>query len=120
MLVTAVYRAVGYENAAHISEVVVADHSSLRGAALASGKVSAEQFESIVKPANIFGVDWRELTTHSFYSDAENGVNDLGDAYWQPLRSTSSPHSNTAGCAVCMAYPAIASTALPTRSAVQT
>jgi fumarate hydratase, class II len=72
MLVTAVNRAVGYENAAHISEVVVADHSSLRGAARASGKVSAEQFESIVKPANIFGgVDWRESTTHSFRGDAE-------------------------------------------------
>jgi hypothetical protein len=33
----------------------IADNTTLRGAALASGKVTAEQFDSIVKPTNMIG-----------------------------------------------------------------
>lgn len=46
---------IGYQNAAHIAEAAIADNTTLREAALASGKVTAEQFDSIVKPTNMIG-----------------------------------------------------------------
>jgi fumarate hydratase class II len=55
MLVTALSPVIGYQNAAHIAEAAVANDTTLREAALASGKVSAEQFDSIVKPNNMIG-----------------------------------------------------------------
>jgi len=55
MLVTALSPVIGYQNAAHIAEAAVADNTTLREAALASGKVTAEQFDSIVKPVNMIG-----------------------------------------------------------------
>jgi hypothetical protein len=55
MLVTALSPVIGYQNAAHIAEAAVADNTTLREAALASGKVTAEQFDSIVKPINMIG-----------------------------------------------------------------
>jgi len=55
MLVTALSPVIGYQNAAHIAEAAVADDTTLREAALASGKVTAEQFDSIVKPINMIG-----------------------------------------------------------------
>jgi fumarate hydratase class II len=55
MLVTALSPVIGYQNAAHIAESAIADDTTLREAALASGKVTAEQFDSIVKPINMIG-----------------------------------------------------------------
>ena len=55
MLVTALSPVIGYQNAAHIAESAVANETTLREAALASGKVTAEQFDSIVKPINMIG-----------------------------------------------------------------
>jgi fumarate hydratase, class II len=55
MLVTALSPVIGYQNAAHIAEAAVANNTTLRDAALNSGKVTAEQFDSIVKPINMIG-----------------------------------------------------------------
>jgi len=55
MLVTALSPVIGYQNAAHIAEAALADNTTLREAALASGKVTAEQFDSIINPANMIG-----------------------------------------------------------------
>jgi fumarate hydratase class II len=53
--VTALSPVIGYQNAAHIAEAALADNTALREAALASGKVTAEQFDSIVNPTNMIG-----------------------------------------------------------------
>ena len=55
MLVTALSPVIGYQNAAHIAEAAIANNTTLREAALASGKVTAEQFDSIVKPTSMIG-----------------------------------------------------------------
>lgn len=55
MLVTALSPVIGYENAAHIAEKAIADGISLRDAALASGKVSAELFDKTIKPLDMVG-----------------------------------------------------------------
>ena len=55
MLVTALSPVIGYQNAAHIAENAVANNTTLREAALASGTVTAAQFDSIVKPINMIG-----------------------------------------------------------------
>ncbi|WP_341955452.1 class II fumarate hydratase [Microbacterium sp. LWH13-1.2] len=55
MLVTALSPVIGYQNAAHIAEGALAKDQTLREAALASGKVTAEQFDSIVVPADLVG-----------------------------------------------------------------
>ena len=55
MLVTALSPVIGYQNAAHIAEDAVAKGTTLREAALASGKVTAEQFDSIVQPQAMVG-----------------------------------------------------------------
>ena len=55
MLVTALSPVIGYQNAAHIAEDAVANGTTLREAALASGKVTAEQFDSIVQPLAMVG-----------------------------------------------------------------
>jgi fumarate hydratase class II len=55
MLVTALSPVIGYQNAAHIAENAVANNTTLREAALASGEVTPEQFDSIVKPINMIG-----------------------------------------------------------------
>jgi len=55
MLVTALSPVIGYENAAHIAEDAIAKGTTLREAALASGKVTAEQFDSIVQPLAMVG-----------------------------------------------------------------
>jgi fumarate hydratase, class II len=55
MLVTALSPVIGYQNAAHIAEDAVAKGTTLREAALASGKVTAEQFDSIVDPLTMVG-----------------------------------------------------------------
>ncbi|GAA0265629.1 class II fumarate hydratase [Cryptosporangium japonicum] len=55
MLVTALSPVIGYQNAAHIAEAALADDQTLRAAALASGKVTAEQFDQIVQPEKMVG-----------------------------------------------------------------
>jgi fumarate hydratase class II len=55
MLVTALSPVIGYQNAARIAEDAVANDTTLREAALASGKVTAEQFDSIVDPLAMVG-----------------------------------------------------------------
>jgi fumarate hydratase, class II len=55
MLVTALSPVIGYQNAAHIAEDAVARDTTLREAALASGKVTAEQFDSVVDPLSMVG-----------------------------------------------------------------
>jgi len=55
MLVTALSPVIGYQDAAHIAEKAIADGSSLRDAALASGKVDAELFDKTIKPLDMVG-----------------------------------------------------------------
>lgn len=55
MLVTALSPVIGYENSAHIAEAALAQDKTLKEAALASGKVSEEQFDEVVNPQNMVG-----------------------------------------------------------------
>ena len=55
MLVTALSPVIGYQNSAHIAEDAIARGLSLRDAALASGKISAEKFDEIVNPLDMVG-----------------------------------------------------------------
>ncbi|WP_029003280.1 class II fumarate hydratase [Azorhizobium doebereinerae] len=55
MLVTALSPVIGYQNAAHIAEKAIADGTTLKQAALASGKVSEELFDNTIKPLNMVG-----------------------------------------------------------------
>lgn len=55
MLVTALSPVIGYQNSAHIAEAALANDQSLREAAIASGKVTAEQFDKIVVPESLVG-----------------------------------------------------------------
>ena len=55
MLVTALSPVIGYQSSAHIAEDAIARGLSLRDAALASGKVTAEQFDSIINPLDMVG-----------------------------------------------------------------
>ncbi|MGC4862005.1 class II fumarate hydratase [Micromonospora sp. DT68] len=55
MLVTALSPLIGHQNAARIVEMALANDLTLREGALASGKVTAEQFEQIVQPEKMVG-----------------------------------------------------------------
>ena len=55
MLVTALSPVIGYQNAAHIAEQAAADGSTLREAALRSGKVSGEEYDKVIVPKNMIG-----------------------------------------------------------------
>jgi len=55
MLVTALSPVIGYQNAAHIAEDALAKGTTLREAAVASGHVTAEQFDSVVDPRSMVG-----------------------------------------------------------------
>ena len=55
MLVTALNPHIGYDKAAFIAKKAHRDGSSLRDAALASGYVTAEQFDQWVVPGNMTG-----------------------------------------------------------------
>ena len=55
MLVTALNPHIGYDKAAYIAKKAHKEGSSLRDAALASGFVTAEQFDNWVVPANMTG-----------------------------------------------------------------
>ena len=55
MLVTSLSPVIGYQNAAHIAEDALAKGTTLRDAAIASGQVTAEQFDSVVNPLDMVG-----------------------------------------------------------------
>ncbi|MBM9465691.1 hypothetical protein JL106_00165 [Nakamurella sp. YIM 132084] len=55
MLVTALSPVIGYQNAAHIAENALANDQTLKQAALASGHLTEQQFDSIVVPAALVG-----------------------------------------------------------------
>jgi fumarate hydratase class II len=55
MLVTALSPVIGYENAAHIAEKAMADGTTLREAAVMSGKVSEDEYDKIIVPATMVG-----------------------------------------------------------------
>lgn len=55
MLVTALSPVIGYQNAAHIAEDALAKGTTLREAAVASGHVTDEQFDSVVDPKSMVG-----------------------------------------------------------------
>lgn len=55
MLVTALSPVIGYQNAAHIAEKAIAEGTTLREAALASGKVDAALFDQTINPLNMVG-----------------------------------------------------------------
>jgi fumarate hydratase class II len=50
MLVTALAPKVGYDKAAQIAHTAHVDHTSLKEAALKLGYLTAEEFDSLVKP----------------------------------------------------------------------
>lgn len=53
MLVTALSPVIGYQNSAHIAEDAIAKNTTLREAAIASGKITAEKFDEIVNPLDM-------------------------------------------------------------------
>ena len=55
MLVTALSPVIGYQKAAHIAEKAVADGSTLREAALASGEVDEATFDRVCDPRTMVG-----------------------------------------------------------------
>jgi fumarate hydratase class II len=55
MLVTALSPVIGYQNAAHIAEKAAAEGTTLKEAALASGKISADEYDRIIVPRNMIG-----------------------------------------------------------------
>ena len=55
MLVTALSPVIGYQNAAHIAEDAQATGSTLKAAALKSGKVSEADYDRIIVPEQMIG-----------------------------------------------------------------
>ncbi|GAN55719.1 class II fumarate hydratase [Tanticharoenia sakaeratensis] len=55
MLVTALSPVIGYQNAAHIAEDAAANGTTLREAALKSGKIDAADFDRIIVPHDMIG-----------------------------------------------------------------
>ncbi len=55
MLVTALAPVIGYDNAAHIAEAANANGSTLKAAALKSGKVDEQTFDDVVDPLKLVG-----------------------------------------------------------------
>jgi fumarate hydratase class II len=55
MLVTALSPVIGYQNAAHIAEKAAAEGTSLRAASIASGRISAEEYDRIIVPGSMIG-----------------------------------------------------------------
>ena len=63
MLVTALVPHIGYDNAALIAQVALANQSTLREAAIASGLISAEGFDAIVRPERMISTQYCALKT---------------------------------------------------------
>ncbi len=61
MLVTALSPAIGYDKASAIAHKAEDEGTSLRDAALASGDISAEEFDKIVVPAQMVGNPHKDL-----------------------------------------------------------
>jgi fumarate hydratase class II len=55
MLVTALSPIIGYQNAAHIAEKAALEGSTLREAAIASGKIRADEYDRIIVPEAMIG-----------------------------------------------------------------
>ena len=55
MLVTALSPIIGYQNSAHIAEAALANGTTLKEAALASGHVDEETFDKVVDPLSMIG-----------------------------------------------------------------
>jgi fumarate hydratase class II len=55
MLVTALSPVIGYQNAAHIAEKAAAEGTTLREAAIASGKIRADEYDRIIIPETMIG-----------------------------------------------------------------
>jgi fumarate hydratase class II len=55
MLVTALSPVIGYNDAAEIAEKAFADGSTLKEAALRSGKVDEKTFDEVVDPRKLVG-----------------------------------------------------------------
>ncbi len=55
MLVTALSPAIGYQNATHIAEKAAAEGTTLREAAIASGKIRADEYDRIIVPETMIG-----------------------------------------------------------------
>jgi fumarate hydratase class II len=53
MLVTALSPVIGYDRAEAIAHKALADRTTLREAAVASGYIAAEQFDALVDPAKM-------------------------------------------------------------------
>lgn len=53
MLVTALVPHIGYDKAAHIAKLALSNRTTLREEAIASGLVTAEEFDAIVRPENM-------------------------------------------------------------------
>ena len=61
MLVTALSPVIGYDKAAAIAHRANDEGTSLRAAAIASGAISAEEFDKIVVPARMVGFPRTDL-----------------------------------------------------------
>jgi fumarate hydratase class II len=59
MLVTALTPYIGYDAAAEIAKKAHREDTTLKEAAVASGRVTAEQFDGWVRPENMIGTGWR-------------------------------------------------------------
>ncbi|MGD0560580.1 MAG: class II fumarate hydratase [Streptosporangiaceae bacterium] len=57
MLVTALSPAIGYDKAAEIAHKASAENTTLREAAIASGYIAADEFDRVVDPARMTGVE---------------------------------------------------------------
>ena len=58
MLVTALVPHIGYDNAAHIAQTAMVKRTTLRDAAIASGLISAEGFDAIVRPERMISTSY--------------------------------------------------------------
>jgi fumarate hydratase, class II len=61
MLVTALSPVIGYDKASSIAHKALDEHTTLREAALASGNISADDFDTIVVPAHMVGNPHKDL-----------------------------------------------------------
>jgi fumarate hydratase, class II len=55
MLVTALSPVIGYQNAAQIAKKAAAEGTTLRQAAIASGKIQADEYDRIIVPKTMIG-----------------------------------------------------------------